>query len=102
MEQLLSPVLTDSRKKKLRDDGELDFSYLIEGLARFRGNIFYQLGNMGAVFRLIPIKIETLEDLGLPDVLRDIIMREQEPRPHYGTDGKRQVDDPCSPRRLRQ
>lgn len=77
MEQLLSPVLTDARKKKLRDDGELDFSYLIEGLARFRGNIFYQLGNMGAVFRLIPIKIETLDDLGLPDVLRDIIMREQ-------------------------
>lgn len=51
IEELLMPLLTDAQKKKFENEKELDFSYLIEGVARFRGNIFYQLGNLGAVFR---------------------------------------------------
>lgn len=75
MEEILSPMLTDIQKKKLKEERELDFSYLIEGAARFRSNFFYQLQNLGAVFRAIPIEIKTLGELGLPEVLKELISR---------------------------
>jgi twitching motility protein PilT len=46
-------------------------------MARFRGNAFFQKGCMGAVFRLIPAEIPTLEDLGLPEVLKELVIRKQ-------------------------
>ncbi|GBE03510.1 twitching mobility protein [bacterium BMS3Abin09] len=73
MKDILYPILTKMRIEKLEEELELDFSYIIDGLARFRGNIFYQMGNLGAVFRVIPIDILTIEQLRLPDVLNDII-----------------------------
>ncbi|MBA4349025.1 MAG: type IV pili twitching motility protein PilT [Thermodesulfovibrio sp.] len=75
IEELLMPLLTDIQKKKFENEKELDFSYLIEGVARFRGNIFYQLGNLGAVFRAVPVKILTLDELGLPPVLKELAFR---------------------------
>jgi twitching motility protein PilT len=77
MEDLLLPVLNGVQRERLERERELDFSYLIEELARFRGNYFYQMDKLGGVFRVIPIKIATLEELGLPEVLKDIISREQ-------------------------
>jgi twitching motility protein PilT len=77
MEDLLLPVLNGLQREKLERDRELDFSYLIEDLARFRGSYFFQMDKLGGVFRFIPIKIATLEDLGLPEVLKDILSREQ-------------------------
>ncbi|HDZ83822.1 MAG TPA: type IV pili twitching motility protein PilT, partial [Nitrospirae bacterium] len=59
MKDILYPILTKMRIEKLEEELELDFSYIIDGLARFRGNIFYQMGNLGAVFRVIPIDILT-------------------------------------------
>lgn len=73
IKEILYPMLTTMQIKKFEEELELDFSYIIEGLARFRGNIFYQMGNLGAVFRMIPIDILTIEQLGLPDVLNDLV-----------------------------
>src|SRR5437660_9178092 len=66
---LVYSVLTDSQKKRFEEANELDFSFGIKGLARFRCNVFNQRGAVGAVYRLIPEKIRTFGELGLPAVL---------------------------------
>lgn len=58
--------------KKFEDSLESDFSYDIPGMARFRVNIFVQRGNIGAVMRLIPMDVPTVDLLGLPPVLKTI------------------------------
>lgn len=65
-------ILTDAQKRKFEEETELDLSFGVKGLARFRGNIFLQRGAVAGVFRLIPYKIQTLEELGLPPVVTDI------------------------------
>lgn len=77
IKELLLPMLTDLQVKKLEDDRELDFSYLVEGLARFRGNIFHQMGYLGAVFRVIPVEIKTIDQLDLPQVLKEFVFKNQ-------------------------
>jgi len=67
--QLTYSVLTDSQKKRFEETLELDFSFGIQGLARFRCNMFHQRGSVGAVYRLIPEKIRPFHELGLPSVL---------------------------------
>jgi twitching motility protein PilT len=67
--QLTYSVLTDSQKKRFEETLELDFSFGIQGLARFRCNMFHQRGSVGAVYRLIPEKIRAFSELGLPTVL---------------------------------
>lgn len=67
--QLVYSVLTDAQKKRFEESLELDFSFGIRGLARFRCNVFNQRGAVGAVYRLIPEKIRSFQDLGLPAVL---------------------------------
>ncbi len=74
IQDMLLPLLSDMQRKTLFDERELDFSYLIEGLARFRFNIFYQLGNLGAVIRAIPISVPSPDELGLPEVLKELIL----------------------------
>lgn len=73
IKEILYEMPTKMQIIKLEEELELDFSYVIEGLARFRGNIFHQMGHLGAVFRVIPMEILTIEQLGLPDVLNDIV-----------------------------
>lgn len=77
IKELLLPLLTELQVKKLEDDRELDFSYLVEGLARFRGNIFHQMGYLGAVFRVIPVEIKTIDQLDLPQVLKELVFKNQ-------------------------
>jgi twitching motility protein PilT len=67
--QLAYSVLTDAQKKRFEESMELDFSFGIKGLARFRCNMFNQRGAVAAVYRLIPEKIKGFQDLGLPAVL---------------------------------
>jgi twitching motility protein PilT len=67
--QLTYSVLTDAQKKRFEESLELDFSFGMKGLARFRCNMFNQRGAVGAVYRVIPEKIKSFEDLGLPRVL---------------------------------
>jgi twitching motility protein PilT len=67
--QLVYSVLTDAQKKRFEESNELDFSFGIRGLARFRCNVFSQRGAVGAVYRVIPEKIRSLPELNLPPVL---------------------------------
>jgi twitching motility protein PilT len=67
--QLTYSVLTDAQKKRFEETLELDFSFGVQGLARFRCNMFHQRGSVAAVYRLIPEKIKSFGELGLPAVL---------------------------------
>src|SRR5215813_7628388 len=67
--QLVYSVLTDAQKKRFEETMELDFSFGIKGLARFRCNVFNQRGAVGAVYRLIPERIRAFQELNLPPVL---------------------------------
>src|SRR6476661_3427428 len=73
--QLVYSVLTDAQKKRYEETQELDFSFGIKGLARFRCNVFTQRGATGAVYRLIPEKIRSFNDLGLPPVIATLAER---------------------------
>src|SRR5216117_4229913 len=65
-------VLTDAQKHRFEENLELDFSFGVKGLSRFRANLFNQRGAVGAVFRAIPYEIKPFEDLGLPDVVKKL------------------------------
>jgi twitching motility protein PilT len=68
-------VLTDAQKKRFEETLELDFSFGIRGLARFRCNVFNQRGAVAAVYRVIPETIRTFQELGLPPVLATLSER---------------------------
>ena len=70
--QIAYSVLTENQKKRFEMEDELDFSFGIQNLARFRGNCFKQRGCVSMVIRQIPFKIKTFEDLGLPKVIADL------------------------------
>jgi twitching motility protein PilT len=69
---LLYRILSTERQKQLEVNRQLDFSHSIPGLARFRVNVYFQRGSVGAAFRLIPDELKTLEELGLPASLREL------------------------------
>jgi len=73
--QLSYSVLTDAQKKRFEETFELDFSFGIKGLARFRVNMFNQRGAVGAVYRLIPERIRAFQELSLPPVLATLAER---------------------------
>src|SRR6266446_2486293 len=70
--QLAYSVLTDAQKHRFEENLELDFSFGLKGLSRFRANIFNQRGAVGAVFRAIPYEILSFDKLGLPPVVKDL------------------------------
>jgi len=65
-------ILTDNQKHRLEEDLELDFSFGIKGLARFRANVFHQRGAIAAAFRQIPYEIRSFRELGLPPIIEKI------------------------------
>src|SRR5690242_20852504 len=67
--QLAYSVLTDAQKHRFEEHLELDFSFGLKGLARFRGNLFNQRGATGAVFRVIPFAIRSFDQLNLPPIV---------------------------------
>ncbi len=73
--QLCYSILTDSQKHKFEESNELDLSFGVRGLSRFRANIFMQRGAVAGAFRAIPYKIKTFEDLGLPKVVADLAQK---------------------------
>jgi twitching motility protein PilT len=70
--QLTYSILTDAQKHRFEEDLELDFSFGIRNIARFRGNLFNQRGSVAGVFRAIPFEIRTFEQLQLPPILRKL------------------------------
>ncbi|MGE0039872.1 MAG: type IV pilus twitching motility protein PilT [Vicinamibacterales bacterium] len=75
VKSLAYSVLTDAQKKRFEETQELDFSFGIRGLARFRCNMFNQRGAVGAVYRQIPERIRTFDELGLPAVTAKLAER---------------------------
>ena len=70
--QLAYSVLTDAQKHRFEENLELDFSFGLKGMSRFRANFFNQRGAVGCVFRAIPYEIKTFEALGLPPVVAEM------------------------------
>jgi twitching motility protein PilT len=73
--QLIYSVLTDNQKHRLEEDLELDFSFGVKGLARFRANVFFQRGAVAGAFRTIPWEIRSFKELGLPNVVSKLCDR---------------------------
>ncbi len=70
-------VLNDEQKMRFENEKELDLSFGVQGLSRFRANVFQQRGATAMAIRQIPYKINTFEELGLPPVARELISRNQ-------------------------
>jgi twitching motility protein PilT len=73
--EIVYSVLNDSQRKRFENERQLDLSYAIPGVARFRVNAFFQRGAVSAAFRLIPTEIKSLEALGLPAPLTEFTRR---------------------------
>jgi twitching motility protein PilT len=71
-ERIILETMSQEQLEVFRNNWELDWSYQLVGQARFRANAFIQNDGVGAVYRMIPEKVKTIEELGLPDVLRQI------------------------------
>ena len=72
LERMLLPVLNHAQKEKFETFQSVDFGYGVPGVARFRANLYMQRGTVGAVFRRIPIQVQTLEQLELPVAIREL------------------------------
>jgi twitching motility protein PilT len=68
-------VLTDAQKHKYEENNELDLSFGVKGLSRFRANIFMQRGAVAGAFRTIPFDIRTFKDLGLPEIMNELVKK---------------------------
>jgi twitching motility protein PilT len=73
--QLCYSVLTDAQKHQFEETNELDLSFSVQKLSRFRANVFVQRGNVAGAFRAIPFKIKTFEELGLPKIVGELAQR---------------------------
>lgn len=70
--QLLYSVLTDAQKHRFEEENELDFSFGLKGLSRFRGNVFVQRGAVSGAIRTVPFELKTVESLGLPAIVSQL------------------------------
>ncbi len=74
-QRLAYSVLNEAQKQKFEEENELDLSFGIQGLARFRCNVYRQRGAIGAAIRLIPYQIRTFDELGLPKIVQELADR---------------------------
>src|SRR5262245_17401730 len=74
---MAAAVMSTQQRQKFKDSLEIDLAYSVPGLGRFRCNVFQQRGTIGLVLRVIPFGIKTVEDLGLPKVLKTIAGEER-------------------------
>jgi twitching motility protein PilT len=72
--ELIYAILSEEQIQRLERQRELDMAYELSGVSRFRVNLFHQQGNLGGVFRVIPSRVRTIDDLGLPQVLKKIAL----------------------------
>lgn len=74
---ILDQLLSQKQKEKFVEENEVDFAYDHKGLVRLRGNAYYQIGKISVALRLIPKKIQTLEELNLPPILETFANKQQ-------------------------
>jgi twitching motility protein PilT len=72
LENLLMPLLNTAQRERFEATQSVDFGYGVPGVARFRANMYMQRGTVGAVFRLIPIQIQSIDSLDLPLAVREL------------------------------
>lgn len=70
-------IMSTQQREKFKDSQEVDLAYSVPGLGRFRCNVFQQRGTVGLVLRVIPMQIRTIDELGLPKVLKTIAEEER-------------------------
>ncbi|MEI7905180.1 MAG: type IV pilus twitching motility protein PilT [Candidatus Firestonebacteria bacterium] len=70
--ELIAQMTDDKQKQLFDEERELDFAYSVEGLARFRVNVYLQAGNLAAAIRVIPLSVMTLDELGMPPILKKL------------------------------
>ncbi len=76
-QQLCYSFLTEAQKHKFEQNNELDLSFGVKGLCRFRANIFVQRGAVSGTFRVIPTKLHSFDELGLPPVVGELCMKKR-------------------------
>jgi twitching motility protein PilT len=74
-QEMILSMLSEEQRRRFETELELDFAYSIPGLSRFRANVFQQRNSMGAVFRVIPLRIPTMQELNLPKVCKYLAER---------------------------
>lgn len=77
IEEMAYSLIEDKQKKEFEEHNELDFSFQLEGIGRFRANYYRTIYGIGCAFRMIPIDIPTLDDYGNPPIFKEIIKREK-------------------------
>ena len=73
----MGELLSGEQRQRLQQDRQLDFSYELEGLGRFRGSAMLHNNGISGVFRIIPPQVPTLEQLGMPAVIQSILDNHQ-------------------------
>lgn len=77
MESVAEQILTPSQKEKFRRTKEVDFAFGVAGLARFRANFYIQRGSIAMVFRHVPVEIKSVDELFLPESIKDLAMKQR-------------------------
>jgi len=77
IEEMCYSLITEKQKKQFEEHDELDFALLLPGIGRFRANYYKTIGDMAAAFRIIPIDIPSLDDLGAPLIYKSLVKREK-------------------------
>ncbi len=95
-------VMSPGQREVFKQKNEIDLAYSVPGLGRFRCNVFIQRGTIGLVFRVIPMRIPSIEELNLPEVLQKIAMEERGLVLVTGTTGSGKVHDTRQHDRLHQ
>ncbi len=75
LEDVLGTIASSERQKAFSQDLELDFAYGVQGLARFRVSVMRQRGTISICFRVVPTEVATIEQLGLPQICKELIMK---------------------------
>lgn len=75
--EMATAIMSTAQRQKFKDSQEVDLAYSVPGLGRFRCNVFQQRGTIGVVLRVIPVKVMSLDELGLPPVLKKIASEER-------------------------
>lgn len=74
LKEMIYSIMDEKQRKKFEETNEMDLAYNLEGVARYRANVFRQMGKLEMVMRAIPIKIPSIEELNLPSILNEIAL----------------------------
>ncbi len=77
MEEIAEQILTRKQAERFRKTREVDFAFGVAGLARFRANFYVQRGSIAMVYRHVPVEIKAIDELDLPEIIKDLALRER-------------------------